>query len=220
MRNIDIDKDINEEFDILRKGLQLHLQDNISLKDSKLFLEKHVPREVVHKAQILLETLINYLMKESQEFLDSADIKLQNKFFETDFRKKFGEWANQLENKLQLESDAVQFSTDPRIKEGLIAGGITFIVGTAVTTIAIPTVIGIIVSGFVTVILSAIAFKLAYDHATPKAKELIKSDIDSYIDNAKKQVINWLKSVLVAYTKDFEEFCKSNDFVLEANING
>lgn len=55
--------------------------------------------------------------------------------------------------------------------QGLIAAGITFVAGTTITgTIFIPNmVIGAIFSGIVTLLLSAVAFKYAYDKAEKKS---------------------------------------------------
>jgi len=209
-----IKKDIHDEFVKLRTELKIHIEPDSNITQKKKFLKLLIPEEVVHKTEILLDTLINYLIEQARKEIEKADIKFQNKFYEADFRKRINDWTNQLENKLKFDSDMIKYSTDPRLKQGLIAAGITFISGTVITaTVFIPEmVVGAIVSGLVTILLSAIAFKIAYDKAAPKSRETVKADIDKYLENAELQMQAWLKSVIEAFSKDFNEFCTLNGF--------
>jgi len=217
MINNKIKKDVREEFASLRDELQIHLKPEFDVSQTKQFLETHIPKEIIYKTEILLDTVLNYLMDEARKKIKSADVKLQNEFFDNDFRKRIHEWATQLENKLKLEPDVVNYSSDPRLKQGLIAAGTTFVVGTGVTLILTPSVVGAIVSGIVTILLSAITFKIAYDKATPKARESVKSDIDRYLKETEEQVISWMKKVITAFDDDFNDFCSTSGFTLEGN---
>lgn len=212
-----IEEDIHDEFQKLKTELKIHLEADFDIAQKKQFLKNHIPKEIIYKSELLLDTLLNYLMVQACKDLEKADIELQNKFFEADFRKRINDWATQLENRLEIDPGIVKYSTDPRLKQGLIAGGITFVAGSIVTaTVFIPTVvIGAIVSGFITILLSAIAFKIAYDKAAPKSRETVKANIDKYLENAERQVQTWLKPVIDAFSKDFKEFCSSNGFRLE-----
>jgi len=213
-----IEKDIYDEFVKLKTELKIHLKPDFDINQKKEFLKNHIPKEIVYKSELLLDTLLNYLMDKARKDLGKADVELQNKFFKEDFRKRINDWATHLENKLELNPDIVKYSTDPRFKQGLIVGGITFVTGSVVTaTVFIPTmVVGAIVSGLVTILLSAIAFKIAYDKAAPKSQETVKENIDKYLKNAELQVQTWLKSVIDAFSKDFDEFCSSNGFKPES----
>ncbi len=212
-----IKKDISGEFSSLKDELQIHLKPEFDISQTKQFLETHIPNEIIYKSEILLDTVLNYLMEDSRKRIKSADVKLQNKFFDKDFRKRVHEWASQLKNKLKLEPDVVNYSFDPRLKQGLIVSGTTFVVGTGVTLALTPSVVGAIVSGIVTIILSAIAFKISYDKASSKARESVKNDIDSYLELTEKQVCDWLEKVVTAFEDDFYDFCSSNGFKLEGN---
>lgn len=212
-----IKTDISSEFTSLKDELQIHLKPDFDLSQTKQFLETHIPKEIAYKSEILLDTVLNYLMDDARKKIKPADVKLQNEFFDKDFRKRVHEWASQLENKLKLESDVVNYSFDPRLKQSLIVSGTTFIVGAGVSLALTPSVVGAIVSGIVTIILSAIAFKISYDKASPKARESVKNDIDSYLELTEKQVCDWLEKVATAFEDDFYEFCSSNGFKLEGN---
>lgn len=205
-------RDIDEEFEKIRINLKIHLSKDTSLNKSKEFLSNYIPSEVLASSEVLLDTTINYLMDEARTALKQADAQMQNKFFDAEFRKKIKDWSVRLENKLSIDPDVLKYSTDPRLKQGLIAGGITFLTGTAITSVAFPPtmIIGAILSGIVTIILSIIAFKVAFNLATPKAFKQMQLDIDNYLEKSKKQITDWLVSVSTNFEKDFNSFCKEN----------
>ncbi len=209
--------DINDEFLKIRNNLQMHLDDDNGFQRKKMFLSSHVPKEVIISSEILLDTVVNALMDEARLQLKSASAELQNKFYEHDFREKVKEWAEQVENKLSLEPEYVKYSSDPQLVHGLVAAGITFITGAAITGIAfIPTmVIGAIVSGIVTLILTAVAFKFAYDKAEPKAISKMIEDIDAYLESSKTQVFEWLGKVILSFDNEFKSFCSNNGWEVQ-----
>lgn len=204
--------DINDEFLKIRNNLQMHLDDDNGFQRKKMFLSSHVPKEVIISSEILLDTVINALMDEARHQLKTASAELQNKFYDHDFREKVKEWAVQIENKLSLEPEYVKYSSDPQLVHGLVAAGVTFITGAAITGIVfIPTmVIGAIVSGIVTLILSAVAFKFAYDKAEPKAISKMIEDIEAYLESSKAQVFEWLGKVILSFDNEFKSFCSNN----------
>lgn len=215
-----INKDITEEFVNLKEALKIHLKSDFDVSQTKQFLQAHVPKEIVYKSEILLDTLLNYLMEDARERIKTADVKLQNAFFDADLRKRVHEWARQVNNKFALEPDIVRYTSDPRLMNGLIASGITFVVGTGITRVVgtgitltlTPSFVGAIVSGIVTILLSALVFKITYDKASPKAREIIKLDIDQHLQQSQKQVMEWLKTVETAFKTDFHAFCSTNGF--------
>lgn len=209
-----IKEDVIDEFADLREALQVHLKPDFGVSQTKQFLQTHVPQEIVYKSKILLDTLLNYLMEDVREQIKSADVKLQNAFFDADFRKRVHELGEQLENKLALDPDIVKYTSDPRLKQGLIASGITFVAGTSITFALAPSIVGTIAAGIITILLSALAFKIAYDKAAPKAREIIKMDIEQYLEESQKQVLEWLKKVMASFKNDFQDFCSNNGFAL------
>ena len=209
--------DINDEFLKIRNNLPRHLDDDNGVQRKKKFLSNHVPKEVIISSKILLDTVINTLMNEARSELNSASAELQNKFYDHDFRKRVKEWAAEIENKLSLEPEYIKYSSDPQLVNGLVAAGITFVAGAAITGIAfIPTtVIGAIVSGIVTLILSAVAFKFASKKAEPKAISKMIEDIDSYLESSKAQVFDWLGKVIYYFDNEFKSFCNNNGWEVQ-----
>jgi len=209
--------DINDEFLKIRNNIQMHLDDDNSVQRKKMFLSSHVPKEVIQSSEVLLDTVINALMNEARTQLKSASAELQNKFYDYAFREKVKEWAVQIENKLSLEPEYVKYSSDPQLVYGLVAAGVTFVAGAAITGIVfIPTtVIYAIVSGIVTLILSAVAFKVAYDKAEPKAISKMIEDIEAYLESSKKQVLEWLGKVIDYFDNEFKSFCSNNGWEVQ-----
>ncbi|QTA83800.1 Uncharacterized protein dnl_62160 [Desulfonema limicola] len=210
-----IKKDVTDEFANLKEALQTHLKPGFDVSQTKQFLQAHIPKEIVYKSEILLDTLLNYLMEDARERIKSADVNLQNAFFDADFRKRLHEWTKQLKNKLAIEPNIVKYTSDPRLKQGLIASGITFVVGTGITAALAP-----IFAGIVTIVLTAFAFKFAYEKAAPKAREIIKMDIDHFLTASQRQVVEWLEKVETAFENDFSGFCAKNGFELKGKLNG
>ena len=208
-----IKKDVKDEFSSLKDALQIHLNPDFNVSQTKQFLQTHIPKEIVYKSEILLDTLLNYLMEDARSKIKTANVEFQNAFFDVDFRKRVHEWANQLENKLKLEPDIVVYTSDPRLKQGLIASGITF-VGVGITCTLFSGMVGAVISGMVTILLSAIAFKIAYEKASPKAREIVKNDIDQYLNTSQMQVVEWLEKAATAFDNDLTAFCSANGFEL------
>lgn len=208
---------INDEFQKIRNNLKIHLDNDNDIQWKKTFLSSRVPKEVMLSSEILLDTVINALMNEARSQLKSASTDLQNKFYDHNFRGRVKEWAVQIENKLSLEPEYVKYSSNPQLIHGLVAAGVTFIAGAAITGIAfIPTmVIGAIVSGIVTLILSAAAFKFAYDKAEPKAISKMIDDIDFYLENSKSQVSDWIGKVILSFENEFKSFCSNNGWEVQ-----
>lgn len=207
--------DIADEFSSIQESLQAHLNGDFNVSETKQFLQTHVPKEIVYKSEVLLDTLLNYLMEDARKKIESGDVKLQDAFFDADFRERIHEWSIQLENKLSLEPDVVKYSSDPRLPQGLIASGITFIVGMGISITLAPGIVGTIVAGIVTVLFSAFAFKLAFDKASPKAREITKLDIDEYLKESQTRVLAWLSKVEQGFNDDFHKFCSDNGFEVE-----
>jgi hypothetical protein len=214
-----IQQDVNDEFENLKEALQIHLKPGFHVSQTKQFLQTHIPQEIVYKSETLLDTLLNYLMEDAREKLKTADVTLQNAFFDADFRGRVHEWARQLENQIALDPDVVQYTSDPRLKQGLIASGITFVTGTSAAYAFAPSVVAAIVAGIITILLAAIAFKITYEKASPRARSSMKRDIDQYLEASKKQVLEWLEKAGAAFEKDFQAFCTTNGFTLEVKPN-
>jgi len=211
-----INEDIKVEFVNLKENLKIHLPDNFNIKETKNFMLTYLPKVVFSTSEILLDTLINYLMEQAINDLNNADLKVQNEFYSKSFRNIYREWGKNQFNKLQNDLTKIDYSTDPQFKQGLIAAGITFVSGAILTSaIFIPEMlIGAIIGGIITIIISALAYKFAYAQAEPKSRTQLKDDIDSYLNDAERNVKVWLNSVTNAFISDFNYFCNDKGFTI------
>ena len=214
-----IKKDVNNEFANFKKELQTHLKPSFDVSQTKQFLQTHIPKEIIYKSEILLDTLLNYLMENAQDKIKTADSALQNAFYDADFRKHIHDWVKQSENKLALDPDIVTYIFDPRLKQALIASAIAFVAGTSITLTLASSIVGTIITGIIAIILFALTFKITYDKASTKARESIKIDIDQYLDASQKQVFEWLEKVGADFENDFYTFCSTHGFALEEKPN-
>jgi len=93
--------DITDEFVNLKESLQIHLRPGFDVSQTKQFLQKHVPKEIIFKSEILLDTLLNYLMEDARERIKTADIKLQNAFWMLTFASVFMNGQNNRKTNLR-----------------------------------------------------------------------------------------------------------------------
>lgn len=177
-------------------------------------------------------------MEDAQRKINHTNVALQNAFFDADFRKIIYKWTNQPENQFALEPNILTYNSDPRWKSRLSLAGSTFIIGSlatasiaskgkTITAVAGKTVIswnpyivaGAIAASVVTVLFSTIAFNIASEESSLKASEIIKHDIDQYLEASQKQILKWLEKVKLAFENYFHDFCLTNGIVLEDKPN-
>lgn len=214
MKKHNINNEVTDTFEQLRNELNTHLNTAADISGKREFLGAHVSKEVIYKSNLLFDTLLNSLMADATAKLEDADvdIEVQNKFYEADFRKKIQSWVEEVSNTLKLNPEAAEFSFDPRLKDGLIAGGGSLLVGSGLTLS--PLIKGValtVTGGIATIIISAIAFKLFYEKGTPKALNQIKDDIETYLIESESQVKTWLHSVEIAFENELKEFYLQNN---------
>lgn len=215
-----ITADTSEEFLKIRTELETYLSNDFDINEGKQFLSKHVPNEVFIKAEILLETLINYLMGSASIILKDADVDTKNLFYEEDFRNQIAGWFHNIENKLNLNPSTAEFSKDTRCFNGMIAGSIAFVTGTAIAVMTFDkeSVMRTIVTGILTLILSAVSYKVVFTKSDNTARETIKQDIENFLKISESQTKEWLKKVIKSFSENFELFCSKNNFEYKGKL--
>lgn len=206
-----IQQDVKEEFNLLRKNAQTFYRPNYDFSSMKSSLGELVPKMVLEKGNILLDTLLNYLMDDARNILKPASTDLKNTFYGVDFRKKMKE-------SFTISVENIGYSFDPRYLYGGVFAGGTLLAGGAFTTCTaifsfIPGgVIVTVISGIVTLVLSAIAFKVAFDKSAPKARKQLEEDIEKYVFQSEQKVFHWLKDIIEAFEIEFTKFCNEHNF--------
>lgn len=159
-------------------------------------------------------------MDNALSILKDADVDTKNLFYEEDLRNQIAGWFHNIENKLNLNPPTAEFSQDPRSLNGIIAGSITFVTGTAIAVMTFDkeSVIRTIVTGVLTLLLSAVSYKVAFNKSDNSARETIKQDIENYLKISESQTKEWLKEVIVTFSKKFDLFCSKNNFEYKGKI--
>ncbi|RMF57811.1 MAG: hypothetical protein D6748_10330 [Calditrichaeota bacterium] len=218
-----------DELAKVRKRLEMYLEPNGNIKRQRKFITEYMTTEICHKIEIVLDSLINSLMKEAQKIIDKAEVKLQNKFYQANFRRQIRDLALGMDKRLKPEDVHIKYSPDPRVKQGIQKGIVPFTLGTVITgamgikakvveTVAGKTIVsfnpylmaGAIAVGVGTIAISGFIFKKAYDEATPVAFEQMLEDLDRYLESTQRQIEEWLKLVIEVFSRDFNKFCKEN----------
>lgn len=206
-----IEPDIRNEFQTVRNDIQNYFKPAYDIDHTKNILKDLIPQLVVGKSQILLDTLLNYLMQESLKILEPAKAELKNNFFEADFRKRIKE-------SFKLNKESLEFSFDPRILYGGIAAGSTLVVGSTVSVILLFTpggVITAVVTGLASLICSALAFKIAYAKTAPQSRQKLEEEVETFVADSERYVIKWLGEIAKSYITDFTQFCNEHGFRYE-----
>ena len=194
-----ITADTREEFDELREDLSRHLEADADVDQERRLLVEHVPTMVVAKTQLLLDTLLNYLMEDAIAALADAPTVVKNKFYDLDLRSRVKE-------SFSLEPESLEFSFDPRVIAGGIAAGATAAAGGLMTALLLSGLIPRLAGGAATLVVSAIAFRIAYSATTGTALQRLRSDVDAYVTQSEQQVSAWLANIEEFFVSAFEEF--------------
>ena len=191
--------DIREEFDELREKLSRHLEPDTDVDQTRRMLVEHAPAMVVAKTQLLLDTLLNYLMADAAEALTDASTTVKNAFYNLDLRAR-------IKKSFSLKPELLELSFDPRIIVGGITAGLGATAGGLMTALFLSGLISRIVGGLATIVASAIAFRLAHTAATGTALQRLRKDLDKYLNDSKQQVSSWLTDIEEDFVAAFKEF--------------
>lgn len=193
--------DVREEFRKLHMDLGHYTEPEADVDQAHRILLKHAPQMVLARSQLLLDTLLNYLMEDAEEALADAPTAVKNEFYDLDLRGR-------VKKTFSLEPGSLKFSFDPRLIAGGVAAGATATAGGLATTLFLFGLISRIAGGVATLVATALAFKLAYDcrAAADWTREGLKKDVDGYVTLSEQQVSSWLASVEEFFVAEFEKF--------------
>lgn len=206
-----ISQDIKQQFDNIRLDITNQLDKDFDIKITVKHLSIYIPKEVIYNSELLLKTLLSYVMSDAQKAIENLDVKTKNKFYDAKLKEKIIEFANSLKDNKNLINNAIEFQKDNRKRNALIASGITFVAGATGTMAMAPVcIVGAIVSGIVTIIIAAFAFKLAYDKTAIKTRANIREDVNNYLKKTEKEVELWLTEVTIAFNNELQKFIDEN----------
>ena len=191
--------DTREEFAELREKLSLYIEPNADVYQVRRLLVGHAPAMVVAKAELLIDTLLNYLMEDATEALTDAPTTVKNEFYDLDLRSR-------VKKSFTLEPESLEFSFDPRVIAGGVVASATAATGGLITALILSELIARIVGGVATLVVSAVAFRIAHTAATGTALKGLKKDMDDFLAHSEQQVSSWLESIEKYFVEAFQKF--------------
>ena len=194
-----ITADTREEFDELRKDLSHHFEAEADVDQERRLLVEHVRTMVVARTQLLLDTLLNYLMEDALVALADAPTAVKNEFYDLDLRSR-------VKQSFTLEHESLEFSHDPRVIAGGVATGVTAATGGLMTALLLSGLIPHLVGGVATLVASAVAFRIAHTSTTGIALQRLRNDVDAYVTQSEHHVSSWLANVEDFFVSAFKEF--------------
>lgn len=207
-----IDTYISSEFNVIRDELKAQLKGSYDISQKKVFLADYIPKEIIFRTKALVDTQMNFKMDEAIEYLKKYSISIQNKFFEADFEKRFQASTDELNPNLISYRDAVPYSRDPRMMKGIIAGGSTFVIGSAVTAVFLKTSkLGAVISGATTILLSILAYRVTYNNFSEQARQRVENDVHNFLTKSEIQVTEWLNSIDKLFDAEFHQFLNQHN---------
>ena len=191
--------DIHNEFKELRKDLSGHLESDADIDQERRQLKEHVPARIGARAQLLLDTLLNYLMEDAIAALADAPTPVKNEFYDLDLRSC-------IKKSFSLEPESLEFSFDPRMIAGGVATGVTAATGGLMTALLLSGLIPRLVGGAATLVASAVACRIAHAATTGTALQRLRNEVNDYMTQSEQQVSSWLASVEEYFVAAFEKF--------------
>jgi len=213
-----LDEDISKEIELIKNEVYYILNKDLDLYFLKEFI-KYYPRKLLkEKAEILLDTLLNYLMQEALKNIKNLDLDHQYEFFKENLREK-------IKNKILSENGG--FKPQPlRIKENedlldktlTAAPGIAVSAGGLIATIAIPETLPLKAIPAVSTLVGPIYVVKKFKEKNRRLKNIWKKQINTYLKNAKNELKSWLLKVEKNFLDNLETFCKKLDQSSVENI--
>lgn len=189
----------------LRNRIQAHLVE-ASFSDKTInHIACIVSDELTIRSQSILSDMIFGLIKQVVNSSEFTDIEKQNKFYEANLR-------NEILSKYQFELNSnLKFDDLKQVEHALKVGGYTFVIGGAVE-LGVVLKAGLSLSSLAPIPLGAlIAISIGaaltdYFALGPnRNKKEFEKTLDTYLDESKKQFLDWFDEVELYFNKRVEE---------------
>lgn len=187
----DIEKDVNEVFEEIRQDIQKNyfVSGKHDLSYIRQALVEHLPKIIINKNLLLIDTLSNYLTKYVLESIGNVEDKIVNSFYQWN-RKQIELLKSDF--KINISSKEISLPYDLS-KLGIIAGiggvGGAFAILPLSTGLAAPLAAGI---GFAT-------YKIFKKQYSQIAIKQVEKDITKWIQEEKKDALRRLQHAIDIY---------------------
>ncbi|MGC9100027.1 MAG: hypothetical protein ACP5HC_02015 [Caldisericum sp.] len=214
---------ISYEIESIKREIFLILDGNLDRYFLKEFL-KHWPyRSLEEKANVLLDTLLNNLMKEVLEEVKKMPLNYQYEFIKEDLR-------NKIKTKVLLEGknfkpQLLKIKEKETLLDKVVIGIQGIILGTigSAAILVIPETL--FLKTFPVVFLLTVPLYVIKklkkednkDNRTKRLKKLWRKQIDSYFELTKEDLEKWLLDVEKDFLEEWIAFCKKVNYIPSGN---
>ena len=207
--SLQIADNIKSEFERIRGSARERLGPSVVIDEAREALRHHIPSLIAGRAQILLDSLLNYLMDDAMDSLASATTREKNGFYALDVRER-------MKDSFRFEAKPMQFSPDPRLVAGGLAAGGAVTAGLPIVALVLTGVVGRVVVGLATVAAAAIAYRVGRAVGTSSARKALESDVLKYLAQAETEMSRWLGDVRDSFEQAFDEYAKGLESATDA----
>jgi len=201
-----LEDDISKAIELIKSEVFFILDRDLDIYFLKEFAKYYPCKLLKEKAEILLDTLLNYLMKEVLEKIKSMHLDQQYEFFKENLRDKI---------RTKAFSENGSFKPQPvKIKEdeGLLdktitaAPGIAVSAGGIIATMAIPETVPLKAIPAISSLVGPIYIIKKLKDKNRRLKNIWKKQINSYLKLAKNDLKKWLLDMEAEFLKNLESF--------------
>jgi vacuolar-type H+-ATPase subunit E/Vma4 len=197
-----IDKDIEQVFAMIKSEARSNYfisKDN-DLTRTQNLIRQYVPRMVMDRSSLLLDTALNYLTEDARKVLTGAESQVINDFYDENRR-----WKKILTDEFNysVREGKVKLSSDPRIVYSTGAGSAVFVFSLLVKTalgLESPVLLPLALMS------SAGVFALTYKQTTVLVINQLEEDVAQYLQQSRSKTMQELLRIVKMYEDQFATF--------------
>ncbi|QER42269.1 hypothetical protein F1847_05760 [Thermodesulfobacterium sp. TA1] len=205
-----LEKDLDKEMDLIKNELFYFLDKDLDMFFLKEFI-KHYPVKLLReRSEVLLDTVLNYLMKEVLESIRKQTSDIQYAFARENLREKVKNWALTKENR--YNPDILRLKEEETFVEKTItvAPGVAVSAGGLIAVASVPETLILKAIPAVSTLAGPIYIFKKIKEKNRRLKNIWKKEINNYLEKSKKEIKVWLKKVIEKFEKELGEFYQKN----------
>lgn len=198
--------DVLKEVELVKEEVYYVLNKTLDLYFLREFVKYYPCKLLREKAEVLLDTLLNYLMQEALKSIKNLDLDSQYEFFREELREK-------TKNRVLLKNGG--FKPRPlKIKEDesfldkalIAAPGIAVVAGGFAAAVAVPETSLLKAVPAVFSLVGPVYIVKKFKEKEERLKDLWKKQVSAYLKNAERDLKSWLLKAEKDFLNDLEEF--------------
>ncbi len=203
-----LEEDISKEIELIKREVYFILDKELDIYFLKEFAKHYPPKLLKEKAEILLDTLLNYFMKEVLEDIKNRHPDIQYEFFKVNLRDKIRNWALSENGKFRPFLPNIKEKEGMLEKTLIIAPGVVVSAGGLIVTATIPETLTLKAIPAVSTLIGPIYIIKKFKNKNRRLKKMWKRQINLYLKHSKGELKNWLFQVESKFLNELINFYK------------